>query len=325
MPAAGHISKLKARIHRDYARMSSECSLVTATDGKHAPYLFNAIASIHARFPDHPVIHVFDLGMNRLQRAEISSVPWIQLREMDRFVNHWKQNWSWKPYILTQVPERYVFYFDASNIVLYRSLVLWFRIIAKTGYLLIGNGQKMRETTPPEYWQLFGLDRARFVDAPTFGAGLMGFDREGFAGRAIDEVLARTIEGWNLGCSAGEIRRAYDRSIIRNCECFRADQTLFNLAFRKYSTGPLVLRNELKYCGIGGHADHPRQFLWYARRKRKGLMYFWIPLGKRNLVFFVNRLTAYVRIVITDCAIFLLRIWHQLKTSLAGSKWAREQ
>jgi hypothetical protein len=303
----------KSRLYADYMRMAADCVLVTATDSRHAPYLFNAIASIKLRFPDHPPLHVFDLGMNRLQRSELSGVPWIEVRPIDRFVKHWKRNWSWKPYILTQLPQRYVFYFDASNIVLYRPLMLWFLAIAHNGYFLIENGQTMRQTTPPEYWQLFGLDPVGLLDAPTFGAGIMGFDSRGFAGAAIAETLARTIEGWNLGRSPQEARPAYDRSVIRQCECFRADQTLFNLAFRKHSGGALVLRNELKYCGLGGPADHPRQYLWYARRKPSSLIYFWQPIGNAGVTFMISRLTSRVRIFVRDCVSRLLQFRLALK------------
>jgi hypothetical protein len=301
-------SALSNRIYRDYVRISPDCALVTAVDSKHAPYLFNAIASLHSRFPDHPVLYVFDLGMNRTQRGELSGVPWIQLREVERFVDHWKKNWSWKPYILTQVPQRFVFYFDGSNIVVRRPLVLWFRTIAREGYFLIENGQRMGQITPPDYWELFGCDRAILADAPTFGAGLMGFDLHGTARRVIDEVLARTIQGWTLGRSAQESRLSYDRSVIRQCDCFRADQTLFNLSVRKHAAGSLVLRDELKYVGRGGAADHPRQYLWYSRRQRKSLTYFWRPIGNANFAFTFNRVTSYVRITAANCVILLLRL-----------------
>jgi hypothetical protein len=302
-----------ARLYADYLEMAPECVLVTATDSRHAPYLFNTIASIDARFPDHPPLQVFDLGMNRLQRRELASVAWIEVRAIDRFVAHWKRNWSWKPYILTQVPQRYVFYFDASNIVLYRPLMLWFGAIARHGYFLIENGQTMQQSTPPEYWELFDLHSAGLLDAPTFGAGLMGIDRKGFAGAAVAETLARTIEGWNLGRSAGEVRPAYDRSVIRQCECFRADQTLFNLAFRKHCAGKLVLRSELKYCGLGGPSDHPRQYLWYSRRKRSSLIYYWKPIGKVGAAFILNRLMSRVRIAARDLLSRLLQLRQAMK------------
>jgi hypothetical protein len=286
----------RADIYRDYLRTLSECALVTATDAKHAPYLFNTIASIATRFPDHPVLHVFDLGMDRLQRKELSDVSWVRVREVERFVPHWKQNWSWKPYILKQIPQRYVFYFDASNIVLYRPLVLWFRAIVHRGYFLIENNQKIKDIVPPDYYPLFGMEQGALQDKPSFGAGLMGFDLHGFAGAALDEVLKRTIQGWTLGRSAGEVRATYDHSVIRDCECFRADQTLFNLAVRKHYQGELFLRDEAKYCGRGGAVDHPRQYLWYARRQYKSLIYFWRPIGRRSTAYFLNRFISYLRI-----------------------------
>jgi hypothetical protein len=306
--ATGHRSALMARIYADYLRMAQECALVTATDDKHAPYLFNTIASIQARFPEHPLLHVFDLGMNRWQRRELAGVSRVRLRAVEHFAPHWKKNWSWKPYILTQVPQRYVFYFDASNIVLFRPLILWFRAIANRGYMLFDNGQKMFQTTPPDYWALFDCDPQRWSEAVTFGAGLMGLDRDGIAGTILDEVLERTRQGWTLGCSANETRLAYDRSVVRECECFRADQTLFNLAFRKH-IGELVLRNERKYCGLSGPADAPRQYLWYARRQRRSLIYFWRPIGRLDLTFLFNRLLSYLRILAKDCAVWLLRLW----------------
>jgi hypothetical protein len=289
--------RLRRCIYLDYRRVLPECALVTATDRKHAPYLFNTVASIESRFPDHPVLHVFDLGMSTLQRKELSSVPWIKLRAVEQFAPHWKQNWSWKPYILTQIPQRYAFYFDASNIVLYRPLILWFWAIVRSGYFLIRNDQQMHQITPPEYYQLFGCEQAVLQHQPTFGAGLMGFDLQGFARAAIDEVLERTIQGWNLGRSAQEVRDTYDYSVIRQCECFRADQTLFNLALRKRLAGDdLILRDQWKYCGQGGPVDHPRQYLWYSRRQRNSLLYFWRPIGARNYAFLINRLASYCRI-----------------------------
>src|ERR1700676_2372327 len=62
---------LDRRLHHNYMLIRADCALVTATDAKHAPYMFNALASIHDRFPTHPRIYVYDLGMNRAQRREL--------------------------------------------------------------------------------------------------------------------------------------------------------------------------------------------------------------------------------------------------------------
>jgi hypothetical protein len=307
-------SARQKRLREEFMRIAPECALVTACDSRHAPYLFNAIASIHARFPDHPVLHVFDLGMNNIQRKELLGVSWVQLREVEPFATHWKQNWSWKPYILTKIPQRYIFYFDASNIVLYRPLLLWFLAIARNGYFLLENGQKLRQTTPSNYWALFGCEPSVVSEAPTFGAGLMGFDLHSPARALVDEVLKRTIEGWNLGRSANEVRLAYDRSVIRDCEYFRADQTLFNLAFRRYYSNDLVLRDELKYCGYGGSHDSPTQYLWYSRRNIRSLTYILKPIGSASLAFLLNRITSLSRIIARDIAIVIFRLWSQRKS-----------
>lgn len=305
----------RGRRERDFAIIRPECALVTATDAKHAPYLFNAINSIRERFPAHPTLYVFDLGMTWLQRRELQSAAGVELRKVDRFVPHWKTNWSWKPYILTQVSERYVLYFDAANIVLYRPLHLWFLTIARSGYFLIKNGQRMQDITPSNYWAKFDLDAARSATDSTFGAGLFGFDRRSPAGEAVSEALQRTKAGWNLGRSRAEQRRTYDASVIHDCLLFRADQTLLNLAFRKRYGDALVLRDEVRYCGRGGRADDPRQYLWYSRRLRQSLIYFWRPLRRPMWPYLAGRVVAYARILVGDAVRAPLSWWLRRKAS----------
>lgn len=294
------VARLGRRALRHYESIRQDCALVTATDAKHAPYLFNAIASIRDRFPSHPRLYVYDLGMTIWQRSELSGLDWLELRSVDKFVGHWNRNWSWKPYIVAQVERRYVLYFDAANIVLYRPLHLWFSAISQQGYFLIKNGQQLQDITPSDYWSLFDVDAGRYAHVPTFGAGLFGLDKMTAAGSALDEALEKTRQGWSLGSSADELRRSYDRSIVRDCASFRADQTLLNLAFRKQFGAELMLRDELRYVGLGGAHDHPRQFLWYARRKRSSLLYFWTPLQSSSTLFWFNRITAYARIVVME-------------------------
>ena len=282
---------LSTRLARQYDGIRADCALVTAADANYAPFLFNALASIHAVFPDHPPVYVYDLGLSAAQRRELSAVSWVRLRAIEHFVPHWKAGWSWKPYILNQVSERYVLYFDAANIVLYRSIALWFLAIRRHGFFGIGNGQQLADITPSDYWQHFGLDAAGAGPLPTFGAGLFGFDQAGPAGAALRESLALTVQGWNLGRSAGEKNPLYG-AVVRDCVCFRADQTLLNLAFVKHLGPQLLIRDELRYCGRGGPADHPNQYLWYARRQRASMRYFWRPLQQVSAAFLYNRITA---------------------------------
>ncbi len=282
-----------------FLSIKSECAFVTAADAKYVPYLFNTLASIHLNFPDHPIIYIFDLGMSYLQRRELSTIPWVKLVSMDKFVPHWKVNWSWKPYILSQVIERYVLYFDSANIVVCRPLYLWFLSIEKNGYLVVSNRQKLVDIVPSNYWKLFGLAPEAEADKKTFGAGLIGYDTKGPAGNAIKKSLNLTVDGFNLGRSRDETNPIFDTSVEHDCVCFRADQTLLNLAFYEYlDPSRLQIRNERRYCGYGGRYDHPRQYIWYAHRHLESLIYFWKPLTTQNALFYLNRCSSYIIVMV---------------------------
>ena len=285
--------KMSAKLDREYQEMRTDSALVTAADAKYAPFLFNALSSIHTNFPTHPLVYVFDLGLNRAQRYELESVPWVRLRTIEKFVPHWKTGWSWKPYILTKVKKRYILYFDAANIVLYRSIALWFLAIKRHGFFGIANGQRLRDITPLDYWDMFGIDPDAYADRPTFGAGLFGFDQSGPAGVAISKCLALTIEGWNLGRSMNEKNPLYTNAALRNCALFRGDQTLFNLAIIEYMGSNTLIRDEIRYCGLGSPRDHPNQYVWYSRRNKNSMLYFNTPMSTYSAAFFYNRFTAW--------------------------------
>jgi hypothetical protein len=289
---------MRARLDGEYKEMRFACALVTAADAKYAPFLFNALSSIHINFPDHPLIYVFDLGLSRAQKLELDNVSWVRVKPINKFVPHWKAGWSWKPYILTQVEEQYVMYFDAANIVLYRSIALWFLAIKRHGFFGIGNGYFMHEITPSDYWDMFGLDPIVCGAKPIFGAGLFGFDRASPASQALQKCLSLTVAGWTLGRSASEQNPLYGKVPLRDCTLFRADQTLFNLAFLECFGANLLIRDETRYCGRGGAHDHPSQYLWYTRRNKYSLLYFNKPLNGYSIIFLVNRLTDWFMVML---------------------------
>jgi hypothetical protein len=228
-----------------------------------------------------------------MQCRELKSVPWVRLVAIDKFVPHWKIGWSWKTYILTKVKERYILYFDAANIVLYRSIALWFLAIKRHGFFGIGNGYNMMDITPTDYWNIFGLEPSVNSTKKIFGAGLFGYDRIGPGGNAVNKCLSLTIEGWNLGRSINEKNKLYTNVIVRDCKLFRADQTLLNLAIVEYMGSNILIREENRYCGLGGPRDHPRQYLWYSRRNKKSMLYFNIPMNNLSIEFYYNRITAW--------------------------------
>ena len=278
-----------ARCDRRFAAIQRDCLLVAACDAKHAPYLMNALASLQACFPLRPRLVIYDIGLSALQRLELAAWPEVQVMPMPAFVPHWRLNWSWKLFALTDAKARYVLYLDLANLVIQRSLAPWFLAIQRHGCLVLANGQTMADITPSDYWAMHGLDPVHGGPWPTFGAGIIGFDRQGPAYSAIQLAMEQTVQGLNLGRSATEPTPKYRPDIIRNCPCFRADQTVLNLAFRKLFGAALHVRRAARYCGAGGPADHPGQYLWYARRKRASLLYLFSAAGPGGWARGVNR------------------------------------
>lgn len=283
-------SKRAKLISQRYALIRPQCVVITACDAKHAPFLFNALASCREKFPDHPQIVIFDLGLSALQKCELRRLEGISVCSVPPFVPHWRVNWSWKLYAMASLHGRYVLYLDMPNFVVLRSLAAWFLIIAQRGYLLVANGQVLGDITPQDYWTLHGLKREEMKAEPTFGAGLVGFDRNGPGYQAIERAYQRVVEGLNLGRSTDEKSRNYKPNLVRDCKCFRADQTVLNLAFRETFGKELNVRRAALYTGRGGPADHRLQYLWYARRQRASLGYLYDRARGAGLVFFVNRL-----------------------------------
>lgn len=289
------------QIQADYRLIKDDCVITTACDSKHAPYLVNALNSIVDNFPDHPRIVIYNLGLTKLECNELRQFSAVEVHKVDKFVSHWKINWSWKLYALSQKIARFNLYLDMPNFVVLRNLSPWFISIKKNGYFLVSNEQILKDITPNEYWNLFSVDRVGMENLPTFGAGIIGFDSESKAAEAIAIALQGVSAGLNLGRSKDESNRRYKPNIIRSCPCFRADQTLINIAFRKFFHQSLNIRRSPMYCGTGRKDEHFKQYLWYSRRGWDSLTYLKgrknsDPVEKINYFYWLIRIRA-VRII----------------------------
>jgi hypothetical protein len=264
-------ARTNAVVQSEYLLIRDECAIVTASDSKHSPYLVNAIASMKDNFVDHPKIIVYNIGLRGSEQNELRQIDGVELRPMPAFVSHWRLNWSWKLFALTHDLPRYTLYLDLPNFVVLRSLASWFACISRNSYLVISNGQHLGQITPSEYWSIYGLSRADIF--PTFGAGIIGFDRQSKAYEAIQLAFNGVYSGLNLGRSQDERNFNYKPDLIRDCACFRADQTVLNLSFRRIFKSSLLVRKNSRYCGDGTPDAHPSQYLWYARRTTASLTY----------------------------------------------------
>lgn len=284
--------RLRDRIQQSYREIHNDSAIVTAADSKYSPYLLNMLSSLHTKSPEHPNVFVFDIGLDKWQQRELTSIPWVKLRKVEPFVDHWKLNWTWKLYVMSQVERRYVLYMDPNFVVL-RPLLSLLLAIKRNGYVAVSALQMLWQITPTDYWDLVGISQRKNYLAEVFGAGFFGYDRRHPSNSAVLEALELAKAGWTLGCSAGETRPTYDRSVIRDCECFRCDQTLLNLTLRKWVPEEILVRRPLHYYGNSGQpSESPRQLLWYARRAPKSMTYYGRPIGTDLKAFVVNRLAS---------------------------------
>jgi hypothetical protein len=290
--------RLGQRLQERYQAIRADCAIVAASDNKHMPYLVNALLSLQQCFPDHPAVTVHDIGLSALNRVALKRFPAVVVEDMPAFAPHWRLNWSWKLHALKYTQRRYTLYLDLPNFVVLRSLATWFLAIQRHGYFLLGNAQRLDAITPSSYWSLHGLDGQRLGPCPTFGAGILGFDRQSASFESIGVAHASMMNGLNLGRSADEPNRKYQPDLIRDCRCFRADQTLLNLAFRQRFPDDLVIRGFMRHVGNGGQHDSPNQYLWYARQHPSSLRLLanqplsWSPIGIVNQAIWRAQITA---------------------------------
>ncbi len=297
----------------DFNDIKEDCAILTACDSQHAPFLANAISSIKINFPDHPRIVIFDIGLSRLEKAEFKEIKGVELRKVPEFTPHWKINWSWKLYALTRDLGRYNLYLDLPNFLILRSLSTFFYMIKRNGYFLVSNQQQLHEITPKNFWELYGLNFCAIGKEITFGAGIIGYDRYHSSFKAIERAFNDVIQGLNLGRSSIETNKNYKPNIIRDCVCFRADQTVLNLAFRNLYNDRLHIYKTLRICGHGQSDNHPNQYLWYARRKIKSLVYIYEYFGVSKELFVINRVIWLSRIYLRSAAKVLRQIIISIK------------
>ncbi len=242
-------------------------SLYTASDDRHCIYLLNAIIA-YQRVEALPKLHVLDLGLSESSKRLLRALcPKVILLDVDRSIPHWRQNWTWKMLMMQRAAAGCVLYLDLPNLALLRSPKPLFDRLSASGHLLFENGQILADITPSDYYAKFGLDSTAAATHPVFGAGVVGFDsRRPEIRAAIGAAYEAALQGLTLGRSATEHNPAYGpHGLIRDCRCFRADQTLLNLAFRRHVPGLVILPSG-PALGNGGRSDSPGQLFWYARK-----------------------------------------------------------
>ena len=266
--------------------------IISASDSKHAWYLVNALYSFRKIYANPPEIIIYDLGLNNNQVSEINNLG-VKVRPLEHNCKHYFKNWTWKLDIIKKVDSEIVLYMDLPNFVILRKLDRFINLIKKNGYFFVTTGHKLGQQVPYQYWDLFNLDQNRFCDKLAFGAGLMGFNKShpSYKGLLFGNELC--LKGYNLGKSRDELNPRFSPELFRDCELFRADQTIINMSMRKFLGDELKIYNGKFIYAYDGNfsSDYGRkihldnQYLQYARRTYGSLVYLKFSDSKNIRIF----------------------------------------
>lgn len=283
----------------EFLSIREMCCITTASCERFFIRAINLIYSIKKNFPDHPQIYIFDLGMSALQLRELRSIKGVKIEYVERFAPHWRTDYSWKLYIYNQIPTKpYLFHIDAGAVVL-RNLYLIFLSLAKNDFFLIGQSQKLLDIFPDDYLSKLNIQNKEGLNLrKVFTAGVIGINRsKSLVLKIVIEAYDLSIQGYCLGYSKQEMHRdSANLRIIRDCNCFRHDQTIINLLVYKYFHDYLIHR-EIKYIGMQSSKSHKMQYIWNSRLDNKALKYIYI-FDTNNFVFFILNRVIFISSVI---------------------------
>jgi hypothetical protein len=244
----------------------------TAADASYGYHLLNLLGSIQVNSPVFDRVVAYDLGLDPRQRELLDRMRGVEVRTVQPFVPHWRQGFTWKPWIWTNLGDGdTVFYLDAGATVL-RSLGPALDQVRRRGYVIVSQGNELRDIVPPDYFDLYGL-RQELGGRPYVAAGIIGFATgSAFYERVIVPTYEDCLAGRNLGFSPDEVEAKnvglgrVERPIVRACRHFRWDQTLLNIHLAK-ELPEAVAEDIDEYAGVRSPSEHPQQVIWAHRRQ----------------------------------------------------------
>lgn len=245
--------------------------LASAADARYGKWLVNLVGSVQRRSPLFDALVVYDLGLTPFQRFLLEHARGVDVRAVPAFVPHWRQGFTWKPWIWTHLEADTIVWLDAGTTVL-RPLEEMLQQTRDRGYFVVSQGVRAGDSTPRDYYDMYGL-APTFADRISIAAGILAFrPQSDFYTSVVKPTFDDVVVGRSLGFSpteAAKLNRGLgevENLMIRDCPQFRWDQTLFTIHF--YRSMPDGFVNDLyKFAGFRSPRDHAEQVIWSHRRR----------------------------------------------------------
>ena len=184
-------------------------AIATAADKNFAPWLLNFIGSIQSNYPNYPQIYIYDLGLGKSFLKELNSIKNVTVKNIPPFVLHWRACYTWKTWILNDIPGDIVYYIDSATEIL-KPLDEIFEIINTLDYFIVSQssfGDPLNIIVSTDLLKRLNLPQDFPKNKEYFWAGGFGYKKNTLAHRLVKEMLNLAIEGWTLGWSKSEIHR----------------------------------------------------------------------------------------------------------------------
>ena len=291
--------RLKDRLVESYNKIKPKCCLISTSDKKYFHKLICLIASIKDKFPDHPKIYIYDLGLTKFQIMELEGIKNLVVKKIPSFVNFFNLCFTWKPYTFLDTKEEITLHIDAGALAL-RDFKNIFLSINKNGYFVAGQDQLYKDITPEDYLNFADIDINTFLNSNNFAGGFIGYKKNTPIHSAIIKSLEYAKNGYFLGYSKSEMHRAkFDKEkIVRNCKVFRHDQTLFGLFFFECLNNKVNIRQQLKYIGHVSNTERPNQVFWMYRNRLDGLYKYILKNNSSSLIaYLLNRIKFLIKFI----------------------------
>lgn len=225
--------------------------IITGASAAFGPSLLALLGSLHANWPGHPNVIVYDIGLDETTRMELHRHG-VCVREVPAFCDHWNRHFAWKIWCLHDAPAKQVLWLDAGACVL-APLDEAFIAVEKLGYFAVATHHPLTENASEAACRGCHLDPSFRNNKMTVAGCVMGFDKTGEAAPLIAEAMkvARIEE-----CLAATHPR------------HRHDQALLSLLLYKYFS-PLLLADAANYMGWTSPRQVPCQQVWVHRRRMR--------------------------------------------------------
>ncbi len=300
-------------------------AVMTAASDKFFPSLLNLIGSIRKFHPALPIF-VYDLGLSRIFRMEIASMPDVTVCEIPHETSFWRACYTWKASIFMNPKAKLCIYLDAGNQLL-RPLDDIFATIDDKGYVVVEQQSPISDILPTDYVTKFNVPKA-ILDQNAITAGIFGFK---VSHKPIQSVIQKLHEASLAGLCLGfskldswKNKGVNKTEFVRDCKIFRHDTTLFSMFLRMDIPDLQVGKFEL--YGGSHSKDYPGQYLWNMRMNYDKLDHvaFAHSLANSKMATRINRMIIGLFFALKKTRLRLKRMFSLIPGDLYSKAFGRE-